>query len=536
MNSTLKVEFIFSGTENIMNNQIYIFDTTLRDGEQSPGCSMNFDEKIRMARQLERLQVDVIEAGFPIASEGDFESVREVAKQIRNCTIAGLSRATKGDIDRAWEALKFAAKPRIHTFIATSDIHLKHKLRKSREQVFDDAVSAVRHAKSLCDDVEFSCEDASRSDIEYLCKILEAVIAEGATVVNIPDTVGYAVPEEYGTMIRTIVERVPNISKVIVSVHCHNDLGLAVANSLAGVSSGARQIECTVNGIGERAGNASLEEIAMAIRTRQEKLGINTGINAEEIYRSSRLLSTLTGMHVQRNKAIVGENAFAHEAGIHQDGILKNTLTYEIMTPQSVGIKHSTLVLGKHSGRHALKQRYEELGYALSGEELDRAYRIFTKVADEKKQVFDDDLIAILQDEVSIGESAYILENLQVTSGLNVVPTATVSLKRGGEVLQDSATGDGPVDAAYRAIERITGISGQLLDYSIKSVSWGHDAIGEVFVKIAIDGYVFNGRSASTDVITGSVKAYLNAINHAVGARHRKEQKQTELQKESAAV
>jgi 2-isopropylmalate synthase len=518
-----------------MNDRVYIFDTTLRDGEQSPGCSMNFEEKIRMARQLERLQVDVIEAGFPIASEGDFESVREIAKQVRGCTIAALSRATKIDIDRAWEALQHAAKPRIHTFIATSDIHLKYKLRKSREQVLDDAVKAVRHAKSLCDDVEFSCEDGSRSDIDYVCQIVEAVIASGATVVNIPDTVGYSIPDEYGKIIRTIIERVPNISKAIVSVHCHDDLGLAVANSLSGVLNGARQVECTINGIGERAGNASLEEFAMAVRTRHEKIGLTTNVNTEEIYKSSRLLTTLTGMHVQRNKAIVGENAFSHEAGIHQDGMLKNAITYEIMTPQTVGIKHSTLVLGKHSGRHALKQRYSELGYELTQEELDAVYRLFTKIADEKKEIFDDDLIAILQDEISSMKSLYTLENLQVTSGLNVVPTAMVGLKRNNETLQDSATGDGPVDAAYRAIERITGISGQLLDYSIKSVSWGHDAIGEVFVKIAIDGYVFNGRSASTDVITGSVKAYLNAINHAASARNRRQQS-AEMREESAAV
>ncbi len=518
-----------------MSDRIYIFDTTLRDGEQSPGCSMNFNEKIRMARQLERLQVDVIEAGFPIASEGDFESVKEIAKQIRNCTIAGLSRATKTDIDRAWEALKYAATPRIHTFIATSDIHLKYKLKKTREQVLEDAVNAVRHAKSLCNDVEFSCEDASRSDIEYLCQILEAVIAEGATVVNIPDTVGYSIPNEYGKIIRTLCERVPNISKTIVSVHCHDDLGLAVANSLSGVISGARQVECTINGIGERAGNASLEEIVMAIRTRSEAMNVMAHTNTEEIYKSSKLLVSLTGMHIQRNKAIVGDNAFAHEAGIHQDGMLKNSITYEIMTPQSVGIKHSTLVLGKHSGRHALKQRYAELGYTLSTEELEKAYAVFTKIADEKKQMFDDDLVAILQDEVSSLEETYKLEALQVTSGITVVPTATVGLKKGNEFFQDSATGDGPVDAAYRAIERITGIGVELLDYSIKSVAWGRDAIGEVFVKIAIDGYVFNGRSASTDVITGSVKAYLNAINHAVSARYRKEHI-SEVRKEAQAV
>jgi 2-isopropylmalate synthase len=518
-----------------MSDRIFIFDTTLRDGEQSPGCSMNFTEKIRMARQLERLQVDVIEAGFPIASEGDFESVKEIAKQIRSCTIAGLSRANKGDIDRAWEALKHAAKPRIHTFIATSDIHLKFKLKKSREEVLDSAIAAVRLAKSYCDDVEFSCEDASRSDVDYLCQIVEAAIAEGATVVNIPDTVGYAIPDDYGRIIRSLIERVPNINKAIISAHCHNDLGMAVANSLAAVMNGARQIECTVNGVGERAGNASLEEIAMAIRTRNEALKVHTNINTEEIYKSSKMLVSLTGMHIQRNKAIVGENAFAHEAGIHQDGMLKNSITYEIMTPQSVGIKHSTLVLGKHSGRHALKQRYSELGYNLSTEELDRAYEVFSKIADEKKQIFDDDLVAILQDEMSSIDETYKLETFQVTSGLNLVPTATVGLKKGNEIFQDSATGDGPVDASYRAIERITGISVELLDYSIKSVAWGRDAIGEVFVKIAIDGNVFNGRSASTDVITGSVKAYLNAINHAVSARYRKEQ-DSSVRQEAQAV
>lgn len=511
-----------------MSDRVYIFDTTLRDGEQSPGASMNFVEKIRMAKQLENLRVDVIEAGFPIASEGDFESVKEIAKQIRTVTVAGLCRANDNDIDRAWEALQYAQKPRIHTFIATSDIHLKYKLKKSREEVLEAAIKAVRRARTYCDDVEFSCEDASRSDIDFLCTVVEAAINEGATVVNIPDTVGYSIPTEYGEIIRALSIRVPNISKAILSVHCHDDLGLAVANSLAGVMNGARQIECTINGIGERAGNASLEEIVMAIRTRSEPLNVNTNINTEEIYRSSKMLVSLTGMHIQRNKAIVGDNAFAHEAGIHQDGMLKNPLTYEIMTPASVGIKHSTLVLGKHSGRHALKQRYEELGYTLSQEELEKAYSLFTKLADEKKQVFDDDLVAILQDEMSDVEETYRIEALQVTSGLNIVPTATVGLRKGTQFLQDSSTGDGPVDAAYRAIERITNIKADLLDYSIKSIAWGQDAIGEVFVKIAIDGYVFNGRSASTDVITGSVKAYVNAINHAIAARFRKQQSANE--------
>ena len=424
--------------------------------------------------------------------------------------------------------MKHAEKPRIHTFIATSDIHLKYKLKKTRQEVLESAIKAVRRAKSYCDDVEFSCEDASRSDINFLCQIVEAAISEGATVVNIPDTVGYSVPDEYGTIIRTVIDRVPNIKNAIISVHCHDDLGMAVANSLSGVMNGARQIECTINGIGERAGNASLEEIAMAIRTRSEALNVVTNINTEEIYKSSKMLVSLTGMHIQRNKAIVGENAFAHEAGIHQDGMLKNPLTYEIMTPASVGIKHSTLILGKHSGRHALQQRYEELGYKLTTEELEKSYNLFSKLADEKKQVFDDDLVAILQDEMSSVEETYKIETLQVTSGINIVPTATVGLKKGDQFLQDSSTGDGPVDAAYRAIGRITNIKTDLLDYSIKSVAWGQDAIGEVFVKIAIDGYVFNGRSASTDVITGSVKAYVNAINHAISARFRKQQSANE--------
>ncbi|MBI3578272.1 MAG: 2-isopropylmalate synthase, partial [Ignavibacteriales bacterium] len=358
-----------------MQQRIYIFDTTLRDGEQSPGCSMNLEEKLRMARQLEQLRVDVIEAGFPIASVGDFEAVQAIAKVIQNSVVAALSRAVKVDIDRAWEAIRYARKPRIHTFIATSDIHLAHKLKKTRQQVLDEAIKAVEYAKTLCEDVEFSCEDASRSNMDFLCEIVEGAIAAGATVINLPDTVGYSVPEEYGAMFKTIKERVPHIEKVTLSAHCHNDLGLAAANSLAALHNGARQVECTINGIGERAGNAALEEIVMAIKTRQEKLGFQTNVNAEEIYKSSKLLSSLTGMMVQRNKAIIGANAFAHEAGIHQDGVLKSTITYEIMTPQSVGIRHSMLVLGKHSGRHALKQRYAELGYTLSADDLERAYK-----------------------------------------------------------------------------------------------------------------------------------------------------------------
>jgi 2-isopropylmalate synthase len=511
-----------------MEDRIIIFDTTLRDGEQSPGCSMNVDEKVRMARQLERLCVDVIEAGFPVASTGDFESVRSIAGIVEQCVVAALCRAVPGDIDRAWEAVGQARHPRLHTFIATSDIHLFHKLKKTRPQVLEDAVRAVSHAKALCQDVEFSCEDASRSDIVFLCEILEAAIDAGANVVNLPDTVGYSVPGEYGAMFKSIRERVPNIGRAILSTHCHNDLGLAVANSLAAIEHGARQVECTVNGIGERAGNAALEEIVLAIKTRRERLGVTTGVNPEEIYRSSKLLTSLTGMMVQRNKAIVGANAFAHEAGIHQDGMLKSAITYEIMTPQSVGIKHSTLVLGKHSGRHALKQRYAELGYDLSPEELERAYAEFCTIADQKKEIFDEELVAILEGTTSDTEQDYQLLGLHVSSGTGVRPTATVELRLGEERFVDSATGDGPVDAAYRAIERITGVAGKLTEYSLKSVSLGHDAIGEAFVRIELEGLHFNGRAASTDIILGSAKAYLEAMNRALGARRRKEERAKE--------
>jgi 2-isopropylmalate synthase len=519
-----------------MEDRVYIFDTTLRDGEQSPGCSLNTEEKVRMARQLEQLQVDVIEAGFPIASVGDFEAVHIIARTIERCTVAALCRTVRTDIERAWEAIQYAKKPRLHTFIATSDIHLEHKLKKTRQQALSDAVAAVRLARSLCDEVEFSCEDASRSDIDYLCEVISAAIGAGATIVNLPDTVGYAVPEEYGAMFRAVRERVIGIGGVTLSAHCHNDFGLAVANSLAAIRNGARQVECTVNGIGERAGNASLEELVMALRTRKQTLGVDTRVQTEEIYKSSRLLSTLTGMMVQRNKAIVGANAFAHEAGIHQDGMLKSRITYEIMTPQSVGIKHSTLILGKHSGRHALKQRYAELGYQLSADELEQAYQTFCTVADQKKDIFDDDLIAILEDRGSTAEELYHLENIQVLSGTNLRPTATVEIRYRDKRIVDSATGDGPVDAAYKAIERITGMTGKLTEYTIKSVTFGHDAIGEVFVRVDFGGIHFNGRAVSTDVITGSAKAYLEALNRAVLAQKRRQEQQSAVGDQSVAV
>jgi 2-isopropylmalate synthase len=502
-----------------MEERIYIFDTTLRDGEQSPGASMNLEEKLKMARQLEALKVDVIEAGFPIASDGDFESVKQVAREIRSCSVAGLARATELDIRRAWEALECAAKPRIHTFIATSDIHLKHKLKKDRDQVLEQAAKAVRLAKSLCQDVEFSAEDAGRSDLDYLCKVVEMAIAEGATVINIPDTVGYCMPEEFGHIFKVLREKVPNISKAILSSHCHNDLGLAVANSLAAVRNGARQVECTINGIGERAGNASLEEIVMALRVRKNLLGFTTGIVSEEIYKASHLLSNLTGLMVQANKAVVGKNAFAHEAGIHQDGVLKEASTYEIMTPQSVGIPTNRIVLGKHSGRHALLKRYEALGYTLTKEELDRAYLLFTKLADKKKSIYDEDLMVIIHDGIRIIPEAYHLKYIHATGGNQIIASATVKLMREDSVLVDTATGDGPIAATYRAIDRITGLRGKLLDFSVQSVTQGEDAVAEVFLHVDFEGKSFTGKGASSDTIDAVARAYVDAVNKAVHQR-----------------
>ncbi|SHG52378.1 2-isopropylmalate synthase [Thermosyntropha lipolytica DSM 11003] len=495
------------------NNRIYIFDTTLRDGEQSPGVSLNSDEKLEIARQLARLGVDVIEAGFPIASPGDFAAVKKIADNVKGPVIAGLCRANYKDIDRAWEALKGAESPRIHTFIATSDIHLKYKLNKTREQVLEQAVEAVRYAKKYCSDVEFSAEDASRSDLDYLALVVEKVIEAGATVVNLPDTVGYAVPDEFGLFIKSICERVPNIDKAIISVHCHNDLGLAVANSMAGIMNGARQVECTINGIGERAGNAALEEIVMNLYTRKSFYQKETRINYREIYRTSRLVSTLTGMPVQPNKAIVGQNAFSHESGIHQDGVLKERSTYEIMSPELVGIKSSSLVLGKHSGRHAFRERLKELGYNLTEEELEKAFIKFKDIADKKKEINDDDLEALVNEQVRAIPERFSLEYLHISSGTSIVPTATVKLNIEGNVLEAASTGDGPVDAACHAVDKITDIYGKMIDYKLNSISGGKDALGEVIAKIEIDGKLYTGRGLSTDIIEASVKAYINAIN-----------------------
>jgi 2-isopropylmalate synthase len=501
-------------------DRVIIFDTTLRDGEQAPGFSMNTMEKLEMARQLARLRVDVIEAGFPISSDEDFEATREVARQVGTLegapAICGLSRVGLADIDRCWEAVRYARKPRIHTFVATSDIHLKYKLRKSRAEVMKAAVEAVRHAREYCEDVEFSPEDASRSDFDYMCDVLSAVIDAGARTINIPDTVGYAIPREWGERIARIRETVQGVEKVVVSVHCHNDLGQAVANSLTALMNGARQIECTINGIGERAGNASLEEVVMALRTRKDFFGLDTGVKTEEIFKASRLLSHITGIHVQPNKAVVGENAFAHEAGIHQDGVLKDKSTYEIMRPQDIGRPANKLVLGKHSGRHALAVRLKDLGFDLAGPELDRAFKSFKDLADRKKEVYDEDLMAIVTDEVTQAAVTYELEYLHVISGTGVIPSATVKLKKEGQSFQDSGVGDGPVDAVLAAIDAITGMKGRLIDYALRAATSGKDAIGEVSMKIDFDGTLVSGKGSSTDVIEASARAYLSALNRLV--------------------
>ncbi len=503
-----------------MTERILIFDTTLRDGEQSPGCSMNTKEKVELAKQLARLGVDVLEAGFPIASQDDFEAVRAVAQSLKDGpVIAGLARAKDIDIDRAWEAVQAAERPRIHTFIATSEILIKYKLKSTQEEVLEAAVAAVKRAKGYTEDVEFSAEDAHRTNQDFLCRVVEAAIKAGATTINIPDTVGYGLPWEFGERIRGLMNRVPGMERVVVSAHCHNDLGLGVANSLEAIRAGARQIECTINGIGERAGNASLEELVMALRTRRDFMKFDTGIRTEEIYRTSKLLQSITGVKVQPNKAIVGANAFAHEAGIHQHGVLQDPLTYEIMTPESVGVPKSQLVLGKHSGRHAFKKRLQELGVELTEEDLNKAFGRFKDLCDRKKEVFDEDLLALVEDELLATSEGYSLEHLQFTSGTNIVPTATVRLKLQEELRQESGWGDGPVDAAYKAIDLITKIPGKLLEYQIRAITAGKDALGEVTTAVEIEGERVVGKGSSTDVIEASVRAYLNAINKVVARR-----------------
>lgn len=500
-----------------MPNRIKIFDTTLRDGEQTPGVNLNIQEKLEIAKQLEKLGVDVIEAGFAIASPGDFEAVKAVSDNIKNVTIASLCRAVEKDIDRAWEAVKGAQSPRIHTFIATSDIHLKYKLKMTEDEVLERAVAMVKYAKKYCSDVEFSAEDASRTRIEFLVKVVEEVIKAGATVVNIPDTVGYTTPSEYGEMIRTIRKNVSNIDKADISVHCHNDLGLAVANSLAAVLNGATQVECTINGLGERAGNASVEELIMGIDTRKDYYKIEHKIDTTQIYRSSKLVSSLTGIAVQPNKAIVGANAFAHESGIHQHGVLSEKSTYEIMRPESIGLGQNRMVLGKLSGRHAFEERLKEMGYTtLTSEGIQQAFEKFKSLADKKKVVLDRDIEALIEEKVSEVPEIFELDSFQITSGNKSVATSTISLKRNDNIITEAATGDGPVDAAFNAIERAVGISFTLEDYSLRAVTEGKDALGEVTVRISKDGKLFVGRGVSTDVIESGVRAYLNAINRAI--------------------
>ncbi len=493
---------------------IRIFDTTLRDGEQSPGASMNIDEKLRIAKQLQKLNVDVIEAGFPIASEGDFEAVKRVAQTIKGPEIAGLCRANFKDIDRGWEALRYAEdKGRIHTFIATSDIHMKYKLQMEPAKVLETAVKAVKRARSYTANVEFSCEDAVRTDLKFLAEVVGAVIDAGACVVNIPDTVGYTIPFEYFNIIRYLKENVPNIEKAIISVHCHNDLGLSVANSIAAVQAGAEQVECTINGIGERAGNCSLEEFVMILRTRHDILPFRTNIVTEQITPASRLLSTVTGIVVQPNKAIVGANAFAHEAGIHQHGVMMEKSTYEIMTPESVGLKENALVLGKHSGRHAFKKRLEELGYELEEVMLNKAFERFKALADLKKEIFDEDLDAIVADEVMRIPDKFRLSHITVTCGSFAVATATVQMEIEGAPVRTAELGDGPVDATLKAIKKLTKNKAKLLQYMVEGITGGTDAQGEVTVRLSEGNRTVIGRGSSTDIIEASAKAYINALN-----------------------
>jgi 2-isopropylmalate synthase len=494
--------------------KILIFDTTLRDGEQTPGANLNTKEKVKIAIQLDILGVDIIEAGFPRSSPGDLDAVRTVAKTVRRPIICGLARATKKDIDDAYEALKKAERPRIHVFLATSKIHREFKLNKAKEEILAASVEAVKYAVTKVPDIEFSSEDASRTEPDFLAKVVEAVISAGATTVNIPDTVGYAIPGEYGELIKYLKNNVPNINDAVISVHCHNDLGLGVSNSLSAALNGARQIECTINGLGERAGNAALEEIVMAMKVRQDIFsGFTTAINTKELYKTSRLVSRLTGIIIQPNKAIIGENAFSHESGIHQDGVLKKAVTYEIIRPQDVGFKGTRIVLGKLSGRHAFSDRLISLGYKLSEEELNKAFERFKALADKKTKIYDEDLTTIVEEGLSRIPEKYKLIDFRVTSGNKISPMAEVILKCGDDKLAASATGDGPIDACFKTIDKAIGRSGKLIDYKVNAVTSGKDALGEANIKVDFKGQVVTGRASSTDVIEASVLAYVNAIN-----------------------
>ncbi len=522
-----------------MKEKISIFDTTLRDGEQSPGASLNIHEKLEIAHQLAKLNVDVIEAGFPVSSPAQFDAVKAISEEV-DVTIAGLCRANEKDINVASKALQPAKRKRIHTFTSTSDYHILGKfghkkygvsLHEKRQNILKMTYDAVKYAKTLCEDVEYSAEDAGRTDLFYLTEIIQTAIEAGANVVNIPDTTGYTFPSEFGNKIKYLKENVPNINEVVISVHCHNDLGLAVANSIASLENGARQIECTINGIGERAGNASLEEIVMALKVRNDLLHFDTGINTREIYNSSRLVSGFTGIVVQRNKAIVGENAFAHESGIHQDGMLKNRETYEIMTPELVGYPNTKIVLGRHSGRHGLKARLNQLGYELTNDKLTKVYEKFTALADKKKEVFDNDLRFLMGDNSNQEKEFYSLNHLQITSGSKSIPNAVIKIKVGEKIIQESAIGDGPIDAVFNAIERALEIKSEVESYNVRSVTSGRQALGEVLVRIRSDSKSFTGRGVSTDIIEASALAYISALNKKIKYQ---EQQQNKIKEEVA--
>jgi len=496
-----------------MSDKVMIFDSTLRDGEQTPGAKLNLEEKVKIAHQLAKLNVDVIEAGFPVSSPGEFKAVQEISKEIKGPVICALSRTLKGDIDTAWEAIKYAEKPRIHVFLGASDIHMEHKLRKDPEILLEEAVEAVKYARQYVDDVEYSLEDATRAREEYMYRVISAVIKAGATVVNLPDTVGYAVPHEYGALIRRIRENVPETDKITLSTHCHNDLGMAVNNSLSAVENGVRQVECNINGIGERAGNASLEEIAVALRIRQDVLPYYTDINFQEIYRTSRMVSKLTGIPIPVNKAIIGINAFAHSSGIHQDGVLKNKQTYEIIDADLIGGKAAQMVLTARSGRHALRHQLEDIGYKASDEEFEEIYQRFLELAEKKREVHPEDLEALVYDHISYTEPTYQLDFLQTVSGTKSIPAAIIKLIKGEVSFEEVATGAGPIDASYNAINKIVGLNIKLESYHLNAVTEGRDALGEVTVKLSDDHRTIMGRGISTDIVEASVKAYLNGIN-----------------------
>jgi 2-isopropylmalate synthase len=502
------------------DDRLIVFDTTLRDGEQSPGASMNLAEKLEVARALCDLGVDVIEAGFPMASPGDFEAVQAISRQVKGPIICGLARCSAADIDRAWEALKDAERPRIHVFLATSAIHREFKLKMAKEEILNRAVEAVKRAKAHCDDIEFSPEDAARTELDFLAEVVEKAVEAGATTLNIPDTVGYAVPSQYAAAIAHLKKHVRGADKIVFSVHCHNDLGMAVANSLAAIQEGARQVECTINGIGERAGNCALEEIVMAVRTRGDYFGLTTNINTKRLYHTSRLVSHVTGLQVPRNKAVVGQNAFAHEAGIHQDGMLKARATYEIMNPEDVGLPKTELVLGKHSGRHALRQRVQELGYHLDDDQLQKVFEAFKALADRKKAIYDADVEALAETQLSATEAAgfgpavWTLEAITCNAGTATIPSAVVCLwHQEGRIVKEAKIGDGPVDAVFKAIEEITGVVPELRDYRVRNVTMGEDAMGEAHVEAVYEGRALTGRGVSTDIIEASALAFLQVIN-----------------------